>query len=156
VSGSVTNLRPDTPSQEQEMTVVNSPDFVSFSDMDLLRALTASDRRPNLMVDCTGGSAHGVLEQLRTICVAPFHSCELPGRLELPTEGVGTLLLHDVAGLTIAQQVALFDWLQHRRGGTQVVSVTEKRLMGMVCDGRFLEGLFYRLNTISVTARGVR
>jgi hypothetical protein len=26
----------------------------------------------------------------------------------------------------------------------------------MVCAGRFLEGLFYRLNTISITARGVR
>jgi DNA-binding NtrC family response regulator len=138
------------------MTVVNSPDFVSFSDMDLLRALTASERRPNLMVDCTAGAAAAVLEQLRTICVEPFHSCQLPGPLDLPHAGNGTLVLHDVAALTIAQQVALFDWLQHRRGGMQVVSLTEKRLMGMVCDGRFLEGLFYRLNTISVTARGVR
>lgn len=138
------------------MTVVNSPDFVSFSDMDLLRALTTSDRRPNLMVDCTGGSADDVLVQLRSICAAPFHSSRLPGVLDLPEEGTGTLLLHDVAALTIAQQVMLFDWLQHRRGRMQVVSVTQKRLMGMVCDGRFLEGLFYRLNTISVTARGVR
>jgi transcriptional regulator of acetoin/glycerol metabolism len=138
------------------MTVVNSPDFVSFSDMDLLRALTTSDRRPNLMVDCTGGSADDVLVQLRSICAAPFHSSRLPGALDLPEEGTGTLLLHDVAALTIAQQVMLFDWLQHRRGRMQVVSVTQKRLMGMVCDGRFLEGLFYRLNTISVTARGVR
>ena len=138
------------------MTVVNSPDFVSFSDMDLLRALTSSDRRPNLMVDCTNGNADDVLGQLRAICAAPFYHCRLPGPLDLPPDGQGTLLLHDVAALTIAQQVALFDWLQHRQGGMQVVSVTQKRLMGMVCDGRFLEGLFYRLNTISVTARGNR
>ena len=138
------------------MIVVNSPDFVSFSDMDLLRALTSSDRRPNLMVDCANGSADEVLGQLRGICAAPIHHCRLPGPLELPTEGPGTLLLHDVATMTIAQQVALFDWLHHRQGTMQVVSVTQKRLMGMVCDGRFLEGLFYRLNTISVTARGSR
>jgi hypothetical protein len=138
------------------MIVVNSPDFVSFSDMDLLRALTSSDRRPNLMVDCTRGCLDEVLEHLRSICADPFHYCPLPGRLDLPTGGAGTLLLHDVALLTIAQQVALFDWLQQRQGAIQVVSVTEKRLMGMVCDGRFLEGLFYRLNTISVTAKGNR
>jgi DNA-binding NtrC family response regulator len=138
------------------MTLVNSPDFVSFSDMELLRALTHSDRRPNLMVDCTTGHAEDVLGQLRAICAGPFHQCRLPGPLELPQASQGTLLLHDVAALTIAQQVALFDWLHQRQGGMQVVSVTQKRLMGMVCDGRFLEGLFYRLNTISVTARGNR
>jgi len=138
------------------MVVVNSPDFVSFSDMDLLRALTSSDRRPNLMVDCTQGCLDEVLDHLRAICMAPFHCCPLPGRLDLPTGSVGTLMLHDVGMLTIAQQVALFDWLQHRQGAIQVVSVTEKRLLGMVCDGRFLEGLFYRLNTISVTAKGNR
>jgi DNA-binding NtrC family response regulator len=138
------------------MSVVNSPDFVSFSDMDLLRALTASERRPNLLVDCVGGATDDVLAQLRAICKSPFYGCQLPGRLDLPDTTNGTLLLNDVAALTITQQVTLFDWLQHRRGGIQVVSVTQKRLMGMVCDGRFLEGLFYRLNTISVTARGAR
>lgn len=138
------------------MTVVNSPDFISFSDMDLLRALTSCERRPNLLVDCVGGTADGVLAQLHELSLAPIHACKLPGALELPSGGHGTLVLHDVAALTIAQQVMLFDWLQHDRGAIQVVSVTEKRLMGMVCDGRFLEGLFYRLNTISVTARGAR
>lgn len=138
------------------MTVVNSPDFVSFSDMDLLRALTSAERRPNLMIDCTGETAEAVLHQLPMICPGPLHRCHLPGPLDLPTNGGGTLLLHDVAAMTITQQVALFDWLQRRRGATQVVSITHKRLIGLVCDGRFLEGLFYRLNTISVTARGGR
>jgi sigma54-dependent transcription regulator len=138
------------------MSVVNSPDFVSFSDMDLLRALTTCERRPNLLVDCVDGGADGVLAQLQALCTEPFYSCRLPGALELPSDGTGTLLLHDVAALTIGQQVTLFDWLHQRRGSIQVVSVTERRLMGMVCDGRFLEGLFYRLNTISITARGAR
>jgi transcriptional regulator of acetoin/glycerol metabolism len=138
------------------MTAVNSLDFVSFSDMDLLRALTSCDRRPNLLVDCVDGAIEEVLGQLEVLSTAPLHMCRLPGQLDLPAADGGTLLLHDVAALTIAQQVTLFDWLHHRRGALQVVSVTQKRLMGMVCDGRFLEGLFYRLNTISVTARGAR
>jgi transcriptional regulator of acetoin/glycerol metabolism len=137
------------------MTVVNSPNFVSFSDMELLRALTSSERRPNLMVDCTGGGAEdAVIAQLHLICAGPFRRCRLPGPLELPSDASGTLLLHDVAALTIGQQVALFDWLQRRRGSMQVVSITEQRLIGLVCNGRFLEGLFYRLNTISITATG--
>ncbi|HEY7287001.1 MAG TPA: sigma 54-interacting transcriptional regulator [Vicinamibacterales bacterium] len=138
------------------MTVVTSPDFVSFSDMELLRALTSCERRPNLLVDCVDGGAGAVLTQLRELCVGPFYSCELPGALELPQQGGGTLLLHDVAALTIAQQVALFDWLHQQKGPIQVVSLTQKRLLSLVCDGRFLEGLFYRLNTISITARGAR
>jgi transcriptional regulator of acetoin/glycerol metabolism len=124
--------------------------------MELLRALTSCERRPNLLVDCVDGGALHVLAQLRELCPGPFYSCQLPGPLDLPQGRAGTLLLHDVADLTIAQQVALFDWLHQQQGSVQVVSITQKRLLGMVCDGRFLEGLFYRLNTISVTARGAR
>lgn len=138
------------------MTVVTSPDFVSFSDMELLRALTSCERRPNLLIDCVDGGAESVRGQLQDLCVGPFFDCQLPGALNLPQSASGTLILHDVAALTIAQQVALFDWLHQQKGTVQVVSLTHKRLMGMVCDGRFLEGLFYRLNTISVTARGAR
>src|SRR5262249_27257723 len=95
------------------MPVVNSPDFVSFSDMDLLSALMSSRRRPNLFVDCVDGNAEGVRFRLRALADAPFYMCELPGPLELPSGGRGTLLLNDVASLTIAQQITLFDWLEY-------------------------------------------
>jgi transcriptional regulator of acetoin/glycerol metabolism len=124
--------------------------------MELLRALTSCERRPNLLVDCVDGGAEAVLTQLQELCVGPFYGCQLPGVLELPEQGSGTLLLNYVAALTIAQQVALFDWLHQQKGTIQVVSLTQKRLLSLVCDGRFLEGLFYRLNTISITARGAR
>jgi transcriptional regulator of acetoin/glycerol metabolism len=136
------------------MPVVNSPDLVSFSDVDLLRTLTSSERRCNLLVDCVDHPVEDVLAQLSALCTGPFHTCVLPGPLRLPTTGNGTLLVHDLAALTVAQQVTLFDWLQYQRHACQVISVTQKRLVDMICDGRFLEGLFYRLNTVSVTARG--
>jgi DNA-binding NtrC family response regulator len=35
---------------------------------------------------------------------------------------------------------------------SRFISLTQKRLMDMISDGHFLDGLFYRLNTISITA----
>jgi hypothetical protein len=138
------------------MIVVNSPDFVSFSDIDLLRVVTSGGSRPNLLVDCANGTAVGVIARLRVLCAEPVHSCRLPGALDLPAPGAGTLLLHDVSALTIRQQVELSDWLPRRRGTTQVISIAQKPIAPMVHDGRFLEGLFYRLNTVSIAATDQR
>jgi sigma-54-interacting transcriptional regulator len=132
--------------------VVNTPDFVSFYEMSLLRSLTSQRRRPNLLVVCSGRAFETVLRQLRVLCLPPFHRCEIPGVLNLPAYGEGTLLLHDVAELTIGQQVDLADWLERRRGDVQVVSVTKAALPSLVNDGKFLEGLFHSLNTVSVRA----
>lgn len=138
------------------MIVVNSPDFVSFSDIDLLRVVTSGACRPNLLVDCSDGDAPGVIERLYSLCDQPVHSCRLPGPLDLPARGAGTLLLHDVSALTLRQQVELSDWLQRRRNGLQVVSIAHTPIAPLVCDGRFLEGLFYRLNTVSISAMDSR
>ncbi len=138
------------------MVVMNSPDFVSFSEMSLLRSLTSRQHRPNLLVVCSDPMFEGVLDQLRLVCQPPFHLCQLPGALALPSCGSGTLVLHDVAELTVRQQIALSDWLDRRRGDTQVVSVTQARIGDRIRDGQFLEGLFYRLNTVHVRATRAR
>jgi hypothetical protein len=135
------------------MIVVNSPDFVSFSDVDLLRVVTSGAHRPNLLVDCSRRSAPEVLDQLRALCAQPVHVCDVPGPLDLPAAGFGTLLLTDAAALTIRQQVELADWLTRRHGAIQVISIAQKPIAPMVRDGLFLEGLFYRLNTVSIAAR---
>ena len=153
VPRSISDRRSAATRRSTETRVVNSLDLISISDRELLQALIGSERRPNLIVECGAGDADDVLRQFQLVCDAPVHSCRLPGALDLPAGAAGTLLLHDVAALTISQQVMLFDWLQHRRGDMQVVSVTGIRLMDLVRDGRFLEGLFYRLNIISLTAQ---
>ena len=68
-----------------ETRVVNSLDGVSFSDIDLLRVLMGSARRPSLLVDCDGGDVDEVLRQFRSVSAAPVHTCRLPGPLDLPT-----------------------------------------------------------------------
>jgi transcriptional regulator of acetoin/glycerol metabolism len=62
----------------------------------------------------------------------------------------------DVASLTIRQQVELSDWIQRQRGTIQVISIALQPIGPLVREGRFLEGLFYRLNTVSISAKGYR
>ena len=133
--------------------LAKSPDFISFSEMPLVASASPAKGRPNLLVVCTGTAVGDVADELRRLSVQPCLSCRLPGALHLPwPEMAGTLLLHDVAQLTTAQQIALSDWIGQRRGGMQVVSVTQAPLPALVQDGLFLEGLFYRLNTVTVRA----
>ena len=86
-----------------------------------------------------------------TWCAQPVHCCQLPGYLDLPLAGNGTLVLTNAWALTLDQQIELYDWLDTRRA-VQVVSVTSKPLWPLVEQGRFLEGLFYRLNVVTLEA----
>ena len=135
-----------------ETTLVHSHDFISFSDTEWLRLMTSSKLRPNLLVLCQGIDAESVVLRFIQVCTPPLHVGLLPGALELPSRKAGTLLLRDVAALTLEQQIELFDWMGDRAGTAQVISVTSTPLLPLVEDGRFLEGLFYRLNTVYVIA----
>ena len=135
------------------MTLGHAPDFVSFSELRLLRSLMSQRVRPNLLVQCNEQTIDTVVEQITMMCALPLHTCLLPGPLTLPLASGGTLLMHDVASLTIDQQVILHDWTGGC-GDVQIVSVTAEPLWSLVEQGRFLEGLFYRLNTIRITAIG--
>ena len=139
------------------MTAANGFDFNALSDATLLHWLTARGHRPNVLVECSRGSAETVVRHLMTWCALPFRFCALPGTLELPATRKGTLLIKDVATLTLAQQVMLYDWLSEGCGDMQVVSVASAPLQVLVEDGDFLEGLLYRLNVIRLDAvRGTR
>jgi hypothetical protein len=87
------------------------------------------------------------------LCQGPVHARQLPGDLAVPKEMTGTLLLWDVAQLTRGQQIFLHDWITNRPPDAQVISVTAAPLLPLVEDGQFLEGLFYRINVVSLVAR---
>jgi hypothetical protein len=157
-SGFATGVLPTrTPGGGAIRPAADGFDFNAMTDATLLQRLTARGHRPNVLVECTGGSAHTVVRHLTTWCALPFRFSALPGTLELPLIRRGTLLLNDVAAMTLSQQVMLYDWLSDRRGEMQVVSVTSAPLEALVEDGQFLEGLFYRLNVLRLNAgRGTR
>jgi hypothetical protein len=123
--------------------------------MLLLRSLTGQGKRPNMLVVCSDTDVRAVFERVRDLWGLPFNVCLLPGPLDLPASGRGTLFLHDIAALTPPQQIILHDWLSTRGREVQVVSTTSSQMLPLVQDGQFLEGLFYRLNTISTVAASV-
>ena len=106
-----------------------------------------------MLVVCSDTDVRAAFERVRGLLGTPFSVCLLPGPLDLPASERGTLFLHDIAVLTLSQQIALYDWLSARGREWQVVSMTGSQMLPLVETGRFHEGLFYRLNTISTVAR---
>ena len=132
------------------MTAMPPSDVVdSFADDEWLRFLL-SERRPNLLMVCTSGMKP-VVARLMNLCTQPLHALHLPGKLVLPKERIGTLLLWDVAQLTLDQQIQLHDWMNHRQDA-QVISLTSAPLLPLVEQGEFSEALFYRINIVSLFA----
>ena len=135
------------------MTFLHASDCVSLDQMPFLRSLTTQKRRPNLLVVCQEGSIDAAVCQVRALCTPPTDIFRLPGSLALPMRAGGTILLSDVSELTIGQQLELYDWMT-LRPDVQVVSFTKAPLLSFVEAGHFLEGLFYRLNTVCILGHG--
>jgi len=75
-----------------------------------------------------------------------------PGeRLVLPpADRTGTMVLNDVGALALQDQIQLLEWLGTAIGRTQVVSTTPAPLLPRVESGKFIDTLYYRLNTVCV------
>ena len=131
---------------------MRSIDFPGFFDTNLMMSLLTKGERPALLVNCNGRPAQAVVTSMLSWCAAPIHLIRLPGELDLPLARHGTLVVADAAALTLAQQIELHDWLNAGRGPVQVVSITSRPIWPLVEQGRFLEGLFYRLNVITLDA----
>ena len=76
----------------------------------------------------------------------------MPGWLDAPSDPSGTLIVTRIEEMTIDQQIAFFDWMTLTRLRTQVISIATTRLEQLVRDGRFLEGLFFRINVLQLDA----
>ncbi len=126
-----------------------------FSEPTMRHWLEATDRCPNLLIQCTPGAEDRVASKVRAWCGQPLQLCELPGPLRLPMDPQGTLVLNDVADMNLGQQLVLHDWMTNARGA-QVISITSAHLPTLVAQGRFMEALFYRLNIVWVDAREKR
>ena len=132
---------------------MQSADFGSHMDATLLlRSLTSDTRKPNLLVSCSDQFSEAVVGHLARSCVRPFRCCAFPGSLWLPHDKTGTLLLNGVNRMTLAQQIALYDWMNTHGDGPQIVSLTTTGLEPLVMEGAFLEGLFHRLNVVQLKA----
>ena len=117
-----------------------------------LRGVVFRDPHLNVLVQCSSVSVASAFDEIRQLCSRPLCVCALPGLLHLPEDEPASLLIGDVSTLTLLQQIELYDWLGRFSAVAQVISVTSVPLWPLVKQGRFFEGLFYRLNVVSLTA----
>jgi transcriptional regulator of acetoin/glycerol metabolism len=134
------------------MTLVPNSNVDSLEGSVLAGALACHGVRPNTLVTCARSRMGEVTSSLLHLCAEPLHCWALPGIIALPERRTGTLLLMNVEAMTMAQQVALFDWLSAGREELQVVSVTTARPEDILRNAHFLEALFYRLNVLRLSA----
>lgn len=73
------------------------------------------------------------------------------GRLWLPPQLAGTLVLRNVNDLVRQDQVRLLDWLGQDGRSIRVLASTPRLLFPDVEAGAFLDRLYYRLNTLHVS-----
>ena len=106
----------------------------------------------NVLVQCSASSIASSLLEMAELCARHTLVCLLPGDLHLPEHrpwpSVGRRCLDTDA--SAADRFLRLDG--SLRDSVQVVSLTSVPLWPMVEQGRFLEGLFYRLNVVSLTA----
>jgi hypothetical protein len=70
----------------------------------------------------------------------------------LPDRADVILVLDDACELSRVDQNRLLGWIGRNQG--LVVSFASHSLYGMVCEGRFVERLYYQLNTMCVMLTG--
>ena len=72
-----------------------------------------------------------------------------------PIEWPGTLVLDEVAGLTLQEQIQVLQWSAGPLRNTQVISTTSEPLLPRVRAGSFIDILYYRLNTVYLDIAGL-
>jgi transcriptional regulator of acetoin/glycerol metabolism len=118
----------------------------------LLKDVTLGGKRPNLLINCALDDAERVARDLAQWCAQPVSKCSMPGWIDVPTDASGTLLVTRIEEMTLDQQIVLFDWMTLTRQRTQIISLATTRLEQLVRDGRFLDGLLFRLNALQLDA----
>jgi Sigma-54 interaction domain len=109
-------------------------------------------RRLNVLFTGWHAPREIVMATLQPYLQPPVY-CWVPDTALPAPRDITTLLICDVATLSLGQQRALLSWLdQTAPGQTQVVSTTALELFPLVEHGTFLETLYYRLNTVLLDA----
>jgi DNA-binding NtrC family response regulator len=60
----------------------------------------------------------------------------------------GTVVLENADEYRMKEQRAVQDWLAYTGAGIQLITTTGKSLFELVEQGRFIDSLFYLLNTV--------
>lgn len=128
-------------------------DVEALLDTTWRGGLASGAARPNLLIQCSAGAVAALTDRLRTWATHPLLVCRVTADpLRLPVTEGRTLLVHDVAALTVPQQIELDDWTTARASCTQVIGITSVPLAPLVEAGHFLQALFDRMNVLRARA----
>ncbi len=139
-------------SEASPQVVHQAFDFESISDITFLGSFSTDPRRPNLLVHSATADIPMLVPRMARACSGTVRSCMVSSALVLPDDWPSTLILHDVARLSVVQQIAVMDWIAARSARMQVVSIASVPLRPLVEEGRFLQGLFHRLCVVEASA----
>jgi len=127
--------------------------YLAHDTLEDLQHLARASRTNILIVGDVAVSERN--EVLRTVKqqrgLDVFHA-QRPSQFVLPDRGDVILVLDDACELSRFDQSRLLGWMGRNHG--LVVSFASRSLYGVVCEGRFVERLYYQLNTFSVMLTG--
>jgi len=103
----------------------------------------------NLLLIGAPRASRAFVDDLMSSLVDPV-VCWDAGSAGLPADNIGTLIIHDVAGLTPAHQDQLLEWLSNPGPRRSVIATSIEPFYGSVEAGLFSDSLYYRLNTVTV------
>jgi hypothetical protein len=107
--------------------------------------------RVNVLVSGKDAVIENLLEALFPHLREPIGRWRPGEQLLLPPPVlIGTMIFQDIDGMPLDDQHHLADWLEGAAGRTQVVTTSATPLYPHVEAGRFLDSLYYRLNTVCV------
>ena len=136
---------PHTRSQEAGQAL---PDFVP-SHLGAEWAAVSNGRR-NVLLAGWPGAVDAMLASMSPYLEAPIVTFNPQTGTPLPAEG--TLILPEIGGLSVEQQLRLLAWMD-RAGGdglVQIVSTTSRPIVPMMERGTFRPELYYRLNVVRI------
>ena len=132
------------------------PPYLLRAEDAWLRTIVSQDRHLNVLVHCPDVPVASAIAEFGELCGRAVWTCAVPGSFQLPESNDDTVVIGDVSTLSLLQQIELYDWLDRFGETAQVLSFTSVPLWPLVERGRFLEGLFYRLNVVTLTADEIR
>jgi hypothetical protein len=106
-------------------------------------------RHPHALLIGSAAQATAAVARLGPDLRAPLVHWDPATVVELP-QATGTLLIWGVDALDQTQQVRLLTWMDRHIADVQVVSIASHPVFPLVLAGKFLDKLYYRLNTVCV------
>ena len=110
---------------------------------------TIVDGESNVLVCGEPSDIEAFLDALKRETSRPLRRCGSIREL-LAKRSDETLVLEDPSSSDDNDQRALLEWLEHDGLGVQLITTTNRPMFEAVQNGRFLDTLYYRLNTIHI------